>query len=85
MVKETERSFEKWKKKVKLVRISDRSENDENGFDCEIACDCVKRANVVFGLRKEIFARMHTAIHKPASAQRLKVTIATSINRLWSP
>ena len=34
--------------------------------DCEIACDCVKRANVVFhvGLCEEIFARKHTATHK---------------------
>ena len=41
--------------------------------DCEIACDCVKRANVVLhvGLWKEIFARKHTATHKPTSAQPL--------------
>ena len=41
--------------------------------DCEIACDCVKRANVVLhvGLCKEIFARKHTATHKPTSAQPL--------------
>ena len=39
--------------------------------DCEIACDCVERANVVLhvGLCKEIFARKHTATHKPTSAQ----------------
>ena len=39
--------------------------------DCEIACDCVKRANVVLhgGLCKEIFARKHTDTHKPTSAQ----------------
>ena len=39
--------------------------------DCEIACDCVKRANVVLQVRlcKEIFARKHTATHKPTSAQ----------------
>ena len=39
--------------------------------DCEIACDCVKRANVVLHvpLCKEIFARKHTATHKPTSAQ----------------
>ena len=72
------------KKKVKLVRISQSSENDK-GFDCEIACDCVNRANVVFGLRKEIFARAHTATHQPASARRLKVTNVASINRPWSP
>ena len=41
--------------------------------DCEIACDCVKRANMVLhvGLCKEIFARKHTATHKPTSAQPL--------------
>ena len=41
--------------------------------DCEIACDCVKRANVVLhvGLCKEIFARKHTATHKPTYAQPL--------------
>ena len=34
--------------------------------DCETACDCVKRANMVFGLciYKEIFARKHTTTHK---------------------
>ena len=39
--------------------------------DCEIACDCVERANVVLhvGLCKDIFARKHTATHKPTSAQ----------------
>ena len=42
-------------------------------YDCEIACDCVKRANVDLhiGLCKEIFARKHTATHKPTSAQPL--------------
>ena len=41
--------------------------------DCEIACDCVKRADVVLhvGLCKEIFARKQTATHKPTSAQPL--------------
>ena len=43
--------------------------------DCEIACDCVKRANVVLhvGLCKEIFARKHTATHKPTYAQPLYI------------
>ena len=43
----------------------------ETRNDCEIACDCVKRANVVLhvGLCKEIFARKHTATHRPTSAQ----------------
>ena len=38
--------------------------------DCEIARDCVKRANVVLhvGVCKEIFARKHTATRKPTSA-----------------
>ena len=55
--------------------------------DFEIACDCVKRANVVLhvGLWKEIFARKHTATHKPTSPQPLLVTSMTRINRLWSP
>ena len=61
--------------------------------DCEIACDCVKRANVVLhvGLCEEIFARKHAATHKPTSAQPLSAPhsdqphIHTRINRLWSP
>ena len=57
-------------------------DNDEIAIDCEIACDCVKRANVVLGLRREIFARTHTATHELASAQRLKVTIVTSTRAL---
>ena len=49
--------------------------------DWEVACDCVKRANVVLhvGLCKEIFARKHTATHKPTSAQPLIVTTMTYI------
>ena len=64
--------------------------------DCEIACDCVKRANVVLHVRlwKEIFARKHTGTHKPTSAQPTHMChddththshIHTRINRLWSP
>ena len=65
--------------------------------DCEIACDCVERANVVLhvGLCEEIFARKHAATHKPTSAQPLSAPhsdqrdihtyIHTSNNRLWSP
>ena len=58
--------------------------------DCEIACDCVKRANVVLhaDLCKEIFARKHTATHKPTSAQPPHSDFDdthTRINRLWSP
>ena len=59
-------------------------------YDCEIARDCVKRANVDLhvGLCKEIFARKHTATHKPTSAQPVYSylrDIHTRINRLWSP
>ena len=53
MVKETVKSFEKMKK-VKLARISHRSDSDEKAFDSELACDCVKRASVV--VRKEVYA-----------------------------
>ena len=47
--------------------------------DCEIACDCVKLANVVLhvGLYKEIFARKHTAIHKPTPAHSTHMTTMT--------
>ena len=34
-------------KKVKLFRLSHWSNSDYNATLCEIACDCVKRANVV--------------------------------------
>ena len=74
------KSFEKWKKVAPLLdlkRIKTRN-------DCEIACDCVKRANVVLqvGLCKEIFARKHTATHKPTSAQPLIVTTMTRTRSL---
>ena len=47
--------------------------------DCEIACDCVKLANVVLhaGLCKEIFARKHTATHKPTSAHHQSAHMTT--------
>ena len=79
MVKETvilyKKEFRKMKKVVSLVDL--RVMKTWN--DCEIACDCVKRANVVLhvGLCKEIFARKHTATHKPTSAQPLIVTMMT--------
>ena len=47
------------------------SESDDNAIDCEIACDCVNRANVVLGLRKETIDMKHIATHKPTSAQSL--------------
>ena len=58
--------------KKKVVSLLDLKEMKTRN-DCEIACDCVKRANVVLhvGLCKEIFARKHTATHKPTSAQPL--------------
>ena len=54
------------------------TEKDENAIDCQIACDCVKRANVVLGIRRETFTRTHTVTDRPASAQRLVVTTVTS-------
>ena len=83
MVKKTrqlcQKMESKMKKKVKFVRISHWFDSDESAIDGEIACDCVKLkcANVVLGLLKENFARMHTATHKPTSAQHLKVTMVT--------
>ena len=52
--------------------------------DCEIACDCVKRANVVLhvGLCKEIFARKHTASHKPTSAQPTHIATMTHTHKM---
>ena len=97
MVKETvilyKKSFEKWKEVVSLI---DRKEMKTRN-DCEIACDCVKRANVVLhvDLCKEIFDRKHTGTHKPTSAQpthcatmthtHIHTYTQTPINRLWSP
>ena len=53
------------------------ADSDEHAIDWEIACDCVKRANVVLGQCQEFFARKHTATHKPTSAQRLIRTTMT--------
>ena len=77
------------KSRVSLLDVKEMKTRN----DCEIACDCVKRANVVLhvGLCEEIFARKHTATHKPTSAQPLSAPqsdqrdIHTRINRLWSP
>ena len=82
MVKETvilyKKEFRKMKKVVSLIDL--KVIKTRNG--CEIACDCVKPANVVLhvGLCKEIFARNHTATHKPTSAQPLIVTTMTHIH-----
>ena len=59
-------------KKKKVGSLLDLKEMKTRN-DCEIACDCVKSANVVLyvGLCEEIFARKHTATHKPTSAQPL--------------
>ena len=56
----------------KVVSLLDLKEMKTRN-DCEIACYCVKRANVALhvGLCEEIFARKHTATHKPTSAQPL--------------
>ena len=62
--------YKKWvsKNEKKVVSLIDLKVMKTRN-DCEIACDCVKRANVVLhvGLWKEIFARKHTATHKPTS------------------
>ena len=82
MVRQTvKKTFQKMMK-VKLVRISHWSDSDTNAFDCQVACDRVKRANIVAGLREEIFAKTyaHTTTHKPTSAQCLKVTMVTHTN-----
>ena len=55
MVKETAKKkvSKKWKKKWNLfVSISHWSDSDENAIHCEIARDCVKRANVGLGRKK---------------------------------
>ena len=69
-------SFEKRKKLVSLIDLKVMKTRN----DCEISCDCFKRANVVLqvGLCKEIFARKHTATHKPTYAQPLHRYSVTS-------
>ena len=67
------------KKKGKLVRISHWSDSDENATDCEIACDCVKRANVVVGLWKEIFTRTHSY----PEADICSVPLVTTMTLTW--
>ena len=69
MEKETVILYKKEFRKMKKSLIDLKVMKMRN--DCEIACDCVKRANVVIhvGLCKENFARKHTPTHKPTSAQ----------------
>ena len=93
MVKETvilyKREFRKMKKVVSLIDLKEMKTRN----DCEIACDCVKLANVLLhvGLCKEIFARKHTATHKPTSAHSAHMTTMTHThthtpnNCLWRP
>ena len=80
MVKETVSLYKKEFRKMKktVVSLIDVKEMKTRN-DCEIACDCVKLANVVLhvGLCKEIFARKHTATHKPTSAQSAHMTTMT--------
>ena len=82
MVKETvilyKKEFRKMKKVVSLIDPKDMKTRN----DCDIASDCVKHANVVLhvGLGKEVFARKHTATHKPTSAQPHIVTTMTHIH-----
>ena len=79
MVKETvilyKKEFRKMKKVVSLIDLKEMKTRN----DCEIACDCFKLANVVLhvGLCKEIFARKHTATHKPTSAHSAHMTTMT--------
>ena len=71
MVKEvvfcTKSEFRKMKKVVSFIDLKVMKTRN----DCEFACDCVRRANVVLHGGQEIFARKHTATHKPTSAQPL--------------
>ena len=69
------RVSKKWKKVVSLIDLKEMKTRN----DCEIACDCVKFATVVLhvGLYKEIFARKHTATHKPTSAHSAHMTTMT--------
>ena len=48
------------KKKVKLFCLSHWSESDENAIDCEIARDCVNRANKVINMYKNFRQEAHS-------------------------
>ena len=80
MVKETVILYKKEFRNMKKSRISHWSESDENAkwlWDCLWLCQACKRGFTYVGLCKEIFARKHTATHKPTSAQSLIVTTMT--------
>ena len=51
--------------------------------DCEIACDCVKRANVVLhvGLCKKVFARKHRPTDKPTTMTHIHLFIVCEAPR----
>ena len=73
MVKETVILYKKEFRKMKKSRISPWSERDENAKwlrDCLWLCQACK-CGLHVGLCEEIFARKHTATHKPTSAQPL--------------
>ena len=72
------KEFRKMKKVVSLLDLKEMKTRN----DCEIACDCVKRANVVLhvGLCEEIFARKYTATHKPTPAHSAHNTTMTHIH-----
>ena len=61
--------------------------DDENAVVCEIACDCVKRANVVVALRKEKFAKTHRYPQADICSTPYSDhdDTHTPDNRLWSP
>ena len=73
-----QKSFEEWKEVVSLIDLKEMKTRN----DCEIACDSVKRANVVLhvDLCKEIFDRKHTGTHKPTSAQPTHCATMTHIH-----
>ena len=46
-------------KKVKVFHLSPRSESVENAIDCEIARDCVNRANEVIYMYRNFRQEAH--------------------------
>ena len=71
MVKETVICIKRVSKNEKKSYLSLIWKRWKRENDCEIACNCVRRANVVLHVElcKEIFDRRHTGTHKPTSAQ----------------